>query len=165
MEPPPKRFVLKGEPIRETNAWTHNEWLCRPDLVAADKLLMVRATMPPGHCHPFHFHPHREEIIHVLEGRAEQWVGAEHRILCPGEIAHLPPGVVHATFNPFEETLVFHAILSPAILPEGLQEDEDPHDVSGQDPWTSIRSGMTPCRMMLKPADGANVSGHGKPAI
>jgi len=146
--PATKRFVLSGEPIRETNPWTHNEWLCRPDLVAAEKLLMVRATMPPGHCHPFHRHPHREEIIHVLEGRAEQWVGEDYRILGPGEIAHLPAGVVHATFNPFEETLVFHAILSPAVLPADLECDEDPEDVSGQGPWASLRAGMTPCRML-----------------
>ena len=148
MSDPKKRFVLNGEPIRETNPWTHNEWLCRPDLVAAEKLLMVRATMPPGHCHPFHFHPHREEIIHVLEGRAEQWVGDEYRILGPGEIAHLPAGVIHATFNPFKETLVFHAILSPALLPSPQDRDEDPKDVSAEEPWASIREGMTPCRML-----------------
>jgi hypothetical protein len=40
-----KRFVQAGEPACETNPWTHNEWLCRPDLVPAEKLLMVRATM------------------------------------------------------------------------------------------------------------------------
>jgi quercetin dioxygenase-like cupin family protein len=145
---PKKSFVQNGEQIRETNPWTYNEWLCRPDLVPAEKLLMVRATMPPGHCHPFHRHPHREEIIHVLEGRAEQWVGEEYRILGPGEIAHLPPGIVHATFNPFAETLVFHAILSPAILPPEEASAIDPEDVSHQGPWKSIREGMTPCRTL-----------------
>ncbi len=148
MSEPPKRFIQDGEQIHETNAWTHNEWLCRPDLVAAEKLLMVRATMPPGHCHPFHRHPHREEIIHVVSGRAEQWVGDEYRILGPGEIAHLPAGVVHATFNPFEETLVFHAILSPAKLPDDLAAAADPEDVSDLEPWASMRHGMTPCRML-----------------
>ena len=150
--PDAKRFVGNGEPIRETNPWTHNEWLCRPDLVAAEKLLMVRATMPPGHCHPFHFHPHREEIIHVVSGRAEQWVGGEFRILGPGEIAHLPAGIVHGTFNPFDETLVFHAILSPAKLPPDLEREEDPHDVSSEEPWASIRAGMTPCRLLSEGA-------------
>ena len=143
-----KHFVRKGEPIRETNPWTFNEWLCRPDLVAADKLLMVRATMPPGHCHPFHCHPYREEIIHVVSGRAEQWVGEEYRILGPGEIAHLPVGTVHATFNPFEETLVFLAILSPAVLPVEESAAEDPQDVSGEEPWRSLRVGMVQCRTL-----------------
>jgi len=148
MNPEPKRFVQAGDPIRETNPWTHNEWLVRPDLVAADKLLMVRATMPPGHCHPFHLHPHREEIIHVVEGLAEQWVGDEHRILGPGEVAHLPAGTVHATYNPFGETLVFHAILSPARLDDDAAKAEDPLDVSCEEPWASIRTGMPPCRTL-----------------
>ena len=58
-----RRFVQIADAIHETNPWTNNEWLCRPDIVAADKLLLVRANMDPLHCHPFHFHPHREEII------------------------------------------------------------------------------------------------------
>ncbi|MBV6500739.1 MAG: hypothetical protein CJBNEKGG_03224 [Prosthecobacter sp.] len=27
------------------------------------KLLLVRANMDPMHCHPFHFHPHREPLV------------------------------------------------------------------------------------------------------
>ena len=85
MNPADRRFVQIADALREPNAWTNNEWLCRPDLVAAEKLLLVRANMDPMHCHPFHFHPHREEIIHVVYGRAEQWVGTERRILGPGK--------------------------------------------------------------------------------
>lgn len=80
----PARFIQIDDASRETNPWTHNEWLCRPDLVDAEKLLLVRANMDPMHCHPFHFHPHREEIIYVIYGRAEQWVGTEKRILRAG---------------------------------------------------------------------------------
>lgn len=142
-----KRFVQLEEAARESNAWTNNEWLCRPDLVEADKLLLVRANMAPMHCHPFHIHPHREEIIYVLYGRAEQWVGEERRILKPGEIAHIPAGVVHATYNPYPEPLVFLAILSPAKLPEELEKVEDPQDVSHLAEWANIREreGLTPC--------------------
>ncbi|MGC4016543.1 MAG: cupin domain-containing protein [Luteolibacter sp.] len=148
MDSSPRRFVQNQEAVRETNAWTHNEWLCRPDLVGAEKLLMVRATMPPHHCHPFHVHPHREEIIHVISGRAEQWVGEEYRILGPGEIAHIPPGVPHGTFNPFDETLVFNAILSPAVLPDDLAADEDPREVAAEAPWKSMRDGRPECRVL-----------------
>lgn len=142
----PRRFVQIADAVREPCAWTNNEWLCRPDLVAAEKLLLVRANMAPLHCHPFHFHPHREEIIHVVYGRAEQWVGEEYRILGPGDIAHIPAGVVHATYNPHAEPLVFLAMLSPAKLPDDLAAALDPHDVSTQEPWASLRRGMTPCR-------------------
>ena len=74
VNPSARRFVQIADALRETNPWTNNEWLCRPDLVAAQDLLLVRANMAPGHCHPFHYHPHREEIIYVIYGRAEQWV-------------------------------------------------------------------------------------------
>ena len=89
MSPAERRFVQIADALREPNAWTNNEWLCRPDLVAAEKLLLVRANMDPLHCHPFHYHPHREEIIYVIEGQAEQWVGNEHRLLKAGEMARV----------------------------------------------------------------------------
>lgn len=145
MNPSDRRFVLLADALRESNAWTHNEWLCRPDVVAADKLLLVRAHMPAHHCHPFHRHPHREEIIYVISGRAEQWVGSDHRILHAGEIAHIPPGTVHGTFNPHDEPLVFLALLSPAKLPADLAAVPDPADVSHQEPWASLRQGFPPC--------------------
>lgn len=145
MNPTERRFIQIADAIRETNPWTNNEWLCRSDLVAAEKLLLVRANMDPMHCHPFHYHPHREEIIHVIYGRAEQWVGDAFRILQSGEIAHIPPGVVHGTFNPHAEPLVFLAILSPAKLDDVLASIPDPIDVSTLQPWASIRAGRTPC--------------------
>ncbi|HRE81515.1 MAG TPA: cupin domain-containing protein [Opitutaceae bacterium] len=146
MSPADRRFVQKADALREPNAWTVNEWLCRPDLVAAEKLLLVRANMEPMHCHPFHVHPHREEIIYVVEGRAEQWVGNEFRILQAGEIAHTPAGTVHATYNPHPEPLVFLALLSPAKLPENLAAVEDPQDVSASAPWSTIRQGRPVCQ-------------------
>ena len=142
-----RRFVEIADALRETNPWTNNEWICRPDIVDAEKLLLVRANMAPGHCHPFHYHPHREEIIHIEYGRAEQWVGEEFRILRPGEIAHIPPGTIHATYNPHQEPLVFLAILSPAKLPDEKSADSDPVDVGTQEPWASLRKarGLKAC--------------------
>jgi oxalate decarboxylase/phosphoglucose isomerase-like protein (cupin superfamily) len=61
-------------------------------------------------------------------------------------MAHIPPGVVHATYNPHPEPLVFLAILSPAKLPPGQAEVADPHDVSAQEPWASLRQGRLACR-------------------
>jgi quercetin dioxygenase-like cupin family protein len=144
-DPSTSRFVTLNEALRETNAWTNNEWLCRPELVAADKLLLVRANMDPGRCHPFHYHPHREEIIYVIYGRAEQWVGDHFKILGPGEMAHIPPGVIHATYNPHKEPLVFLAMLSPAKLPDAQADDPDPVDVSSEALWAGKRQGMIPC--------------------
>ncbi|MCE9518051.1 MAG: cupin domain-containing protein [Verrucomicrobia bacterium] len=105
--------------------------------------------MDPLHCHPFHIHPHREEIIYVISGLAEQWVGNECRVLSAGEVAHIPAGMVHATYNPHNEPLVFLAILSPAKLPDDLAVAPDPSDVSTQEPWASLRKGLPECKALV----------------
>ncbi len=147
MDSKDRRFTQIADAFRETNDWTNNEWLCRPDLVDAEKLLLVRANMAPGHCHPFHFHPHREEIIYVVYGRAEQWVGDDYRILGAGEMAHIPAGTIHGTFNPHKEPLVFLAILSPAKLPDEQAAVADPTDVGTTEPWCNLRAqrGLAQC--------------------
>jgi quercetin dioxygenase-like cupin family protein len=129
-----RRFVTAAEKVDFQSPWTLEEWLCRGDIVANEQLLMVRANMEPGRDHPFHTHPTREEVIYVISGKAEQWVGTQKRILGPVDIAFIPMGEPHGTYNPFDEKLVFLAILSPSDAAEpGLV------DVSMDEPWASIR--------------------------
>lgn len=138
-----RRFVTAAEKVDFQSPWTLEEWLCRADVVPNQELLMVRANMEAGYSHPFHTHPTREEIIYVLSGRAEQWIGPEHRILGPGEMLLIPKGEVHGTYNPFRERLVFLAILSPANAVEpGVV------DVSTEEPWVSLRAklGLPVCK-------------------
>lgn len=119
---------------KEKDPWATVEWLSNKELVGADELLMVRATIAAGHAHPFHRHPTREEIIYVLSGQAEQWVADEYRILKAGEMALIPQDAVHGTYNPFAEDVTFLAILSP--LGAG---GPDIVDVSEEEPWTNLR--------------------------
>ena len=133
----PRRFVTGTDVEIEELPWGPHEWLCRPGLVEAEKLMLVRVHMPPGKGHAFHRHPAMEEIIYVLEGNAEQWVGTERRILGPGDIAHIPIDRVHGTYNPHEVTLRFLAILSPAKF-----EGPALVDMSGEEPWCSLRTSL-----------------------
>ena len=71
------RFVSTANCVVEELPWGPHEWLVRPDLTEGRDLLLVRVTMPPGEAHQFHRHPHQEEALYYLEGRAEQWVGEE----------------------------------------------------------------------------------------
>lgn len=130
----PNRFVTTAEMVVEDAPWGPHEWLSRPDITAAEGLMLVRVRMPPGKGHAFHRHPALEEIIYIVSGTAEQWVDRESRLLGPGETAHIPPDVVHGTYNAGEDTLVFLAILSPAKF-----EGPAVVDMSTEEPWASLR--------------------------
>jgi quercetin dioxygenase-like cupin family protein len=135
----PLRFVTASDAVVETSPWGPHDWLCRPGLTEAEGLMLVRVHMPPGKGHAFHTHPAMEEIIYVVSGQAEQWVGRTSRRLGPGEIAHIPMGEVHGTYNAGDDTLVFLAILSPAKF-----EGPALVDVSTEEPWTSLRPSLGP---------------------
>jgi quercetin dioxygenase-like cupin family protein len=129
------RFVTSADAQVEQLPWGPHEWLCRPGLTDARDLLLVRVRMPPGAGHAFHRHPAMEEIIYVTSCDAEQWVGQETRRLGAGDSAHIPKDVVHGTYNAGRDTLVFLAILSPAVF-----EGPALVDVSSELPWSALRS-------------------------
>jgi quercetin dioxygenase-like cupin family protein len=128
------RFVTEAEIAVEEFPTGRHDWLCRPGLTEAEKLVLVRVHMPPGRGHQFHRHPEIEEIIYIVSGTAEQWVGEERRLLRAGQIAHIPADVVHGTYNGGEDTLVFLAILSPAKYDGPFAVD-----VFMEEPWRSLR--------------------------
>lgn len=128
------RFITSQECEVTEAHWGHHDWCCRPEMTGTKNLILVRVTMPPGRGHQFHLHPAREEIIYILEGRGEQWVGRERRILKPGETAFIPRKVVHGIYNSSKAPVTFLAILSPA-------EAKGPFliDCYDDEPWRSLR--------------------------
>jgi quercetin dioxygenase-like cupin family protein len=130
----PRRFITNAEALKEAYKGRSNYWLCRPEVCAARDLQICRAVIPPGEGHSFHTHPELEEAIYVLEGEVEQWVESERQFLKPGEVAHIPRGVAHATFKATNQDAVILAILSPAASSGPFLVD-----VSGEMPWKSLR--------------------------
>lgn len=137
MAPNALRFVTGADAQVEASPWGPHEWLSRPGLTDANELLLVRVRMPQGRAHQFHRHPAMEEIIYVVSGTAEQWVDREKRILRAGDSAHIPRDVVHGTYNAGSDTLVFLAILSPAVY-----EGPALVDVHTDEPWASLKKPM-----------------------
>jgi quercetin dioxygenase-like cupin family protein len=127
-------FITEADAMKEDFKGRTNYWMCRPEITNAKDLQICRAVLPAGEGHNFHHHPELEEAIYVLDGEIEQWVGTEMRILKAGEVAHMPPGVVHATFNHGRNDAVILAILSP-----GSQVGPFMVDVSADEPWLSLR--------------------------
>jgi quercetin dioxygenase-like cupin family protein len=95
----------------------------------------IEATFNPGRAHAFHTHPGQEEVIFVLEGRIEQWIERDKRELGVGDVAVIEAGVVHATFNDGDAPARILAILSPCVGESGYGVV----DVSGDEPWASLR--------------------------
>jgi len=127
-------FITEAEALKEDYKGRTNYWLSRPEVCAAKDLQLCRAVLPAGEGHNFHTHPELEEVIYVLSGEVEQWVEREKRVLKPGEVAHIPRGVVHASFNSGDCDAVILAILSPAAAQGPFLVD-----VSGEEPWKSLR--------------------------
>ena len=135
----PLRFVTARAAQTELAPWGKHWWLSRPGLTDTRQLTLVRVTMKPGTGHRFHYHPHREEIIYIVDGLAEQWVDREKRTLKAGECAFIPEMVVHAIHNVSESPMTFLAILSPAVAPEPFLID-----CYDEEPWRSLRPDRPP---------------------
>lgn len=129
------RFVTSKEAVVEELPWGPHEWLARAGLTESRFLQLVRVSMPAGKAHRFHRHPEMEELVYVVAGRLEQWVGREQRVLGPGELAHVPMNEVHGSYNVFGETAVFLAVLSPAVIQGPVLVD-----VSREEPWRSLKA-------------------------
>jgi quercetin dioxygenase-like cupin family protein len=128
------RLVSQSQAEVEKLPGKTHYWHCKPGMVRDTNLMFVRAQLPPGEAHRFHFHPKMEEILYVLSGSAEQWVETEKRLMEPGDSLYLPAGVVHGTYNTSSEVLDFLAVLSPA-----KSEGPVTVEVSDQEPWKLLR--------------------------
>ncbi len=116
-----------------------NGWINYPDVdKAVPGLFAARAIIRSGMGHNFHRHPEREEIIYVLQGVIEQWIGEEHQLLAAGDATLIPAGLVHASFNVGEDDAILFVVLSSASGDAPLAID-----VSTEAPWNALRQRTT----------------------
>jgi quercetin dioxygenase-like cupin family protein len=92
-------------------------------------------VLAPGKMHDFHRHPDQDELIVVKSGRIVQWLEREHAELGPGDSVYIDKDVVHGSFNEFDETAELQVILAPPAGEGGYELV----DVSGEEPWASLR--------------------------
>ena len=105
-----------------------------PHTVPAKDVILIRATIEAGEGHGFHYHEDREEFLYILEGKIEQWIGEEKKIIGAGDVVYAPPGVVHASYNVGEGEAKLLAIFGNLSADAELAVD-----VSGEEPWASLR--------------------------
>jgi quercetin dioxygenase-like cupin family protein len=129
------RFITTDDIKHDTADWGDTGWISRPELTGSRALCVMDVTISPGGGHAFHRHPDQEEIIWVREGRVEQWLEQEKRELGPGEAVHIPPDIVHASFTVGDAPAKLSVILSPTAGEGGYEVI----DMSGEEPWASLR--------------------------
>ena len=129
------RFITDADIVRDQEDWGVTGWVSRPSFTGSTSMCVMDVHLQPGGGHAFHRHPCMEELIYCLDGRAEQWVGREKRILKAGDVAHVPMNEVHGTYNVFDAPVTFLAVLSPAKF-----DGPALIDVSQEEPWKSLRT-------------------------
>ena len=129
------KFITLTDRESDVLDWGTMGWLSRPATTGAKDLVVIEVTLDPTFGHNFHKHPDQEEVIYVVEGEIEQWLGTEMRILSAGDSAFIPADAVHASFNVSDRPAKVIAILGPSVGEEGYQLIE----VHEQAPWNTLR--------------------------
>ncbi len=128
-------FVEQKSLRRDPLDWGSIAEVSGPISNAAQQIVTLDVELNPGGGHNFHKHPRQEEVIYVLQGKIEQWVGKQMSILGPGDAAFIPADCVHASFNIGEVDAKVLAILGPAVGESGYEVEE----MADQAPWRDLR--------------------------
>jgi quercetin dioxygenase-like cupin family protein len=130
-------FVTQDDVRQEQFDWGTIGWRCTPGNTGAKQLVVMDVTLEPGQGHDFHKHPGQEEMIIVKAGRVTQYLERESSGLGPGDSVYIDADVVHASFNEGDETAHLQVVIGPCI---GDGAGYGLVDVSGEEPWASLRS-------------------------
>lgn len=130
------KFVKKRDVEEEQFDWGVIGWRCIP-ATGAKQVVVMDVKLEPGEGHDFHRHPGQEEMIIVKRGRITQYLERESTELGPEDSVFIEADVVHASFNEGDETADLQVIIAPSL---GEGSGYGLVDVSGEEPWASVRS-------------------------
>lgn len=129
------RFVRQAEIEQEQFDWGVVGWRCVP-ATGARQIVVMDVTLDPGGGHDFHRHPGQEEMIIVKRGRITQYLERESTQLGVDDSVFIDADVVHASFNESDEPALLQVIIAPSL---GEGTGYGLVDVSGEEPWASLR--------------------------
>jgi quercetin dioxygenase-like cupin family protein len=89
---------------------------------ADGRFAVFEQTTPAGWGPPTHVHANEDEIVYVLDGTYEVWLGDERRTISTGGCAILPRGIPHGFRNAGDTSGRFVCILTPGGLEEYFLE-------------------------------------------
>ena len=99
-------------------SWVTAKTLAGPGLSGGEAMSAVSLFFDPGKGHARHNHPDSEQIIFLIAGEAEMMIEftegqPEKRLMRAGDLAHIPRGAFHSTFNVGWEPVRILAVYSP----------------------------------------------------
>ena len=130
------KFVKQGDIEHEQYDWGDVGWRLFPK-TGAEQLVVMDVTLEPGGGHDFHKHPGQEEMIIVKRGQITQYLERESTTLDVDDSVFIDADMVHASFNESDEPALLQVIIAPSLR-EGTGYGLV--DVSGEEPWASLRS-------------------------
>ena len=130
------RFIKQAAIEQEQFDWGVVGWRCVP-AAGAKQIVVMDVTLDPGGGHDFHRHPGQEEMIIVKRGRITQYLERESTQLGVDDSVFIDADVVHASFNESDEPALLQVIIAPSL---GDGTGYGLVDVSGEEPWASVRS-------------------------
>ena len=127
-------FVKQPDVRQEQFDWGVIGWRLVPDK-GSKHLVIMDVTLEPGGGHNFHRHPGQEEMIIVKQGAVTQYLELDSTTLNPGDSVYIDEGVIHASYNDGGETAYLQVVIGPSLGEGGYGLE----DVSGDEPWASVR--------------------------
>src|SRR3954452_3283906 len=94
-------------------------------LTGATQLCLFEQAVAPGAGAPTHTHE-VEEVLSVLEGEAEAWLGESRHPMAAGQSLIVPPGVAHGFRNTGGGVLRFRALLASPVFEARFQGVAEP---------------------------------------
>lgn len=95
-------------------AWGSITWIASGALGNSNEMTFGKVVINSGCSNPKHWHPNSEEVLHLLAGELEHYVGDQAYRLHPGDTIIIPRGVRHyATARGDEDAVMLVAYPTP----------------------------------------------------
>jgi mannose-6-phosphate isomerase-like protein (cupin superfamily) len=115
--------------VTDLNRQPREEWrqgvltrMCSSAANGAGQLCIFEQWCDVGHGAPTHLHA-VEEVLHVLDGQAEVWIGDTRATLASGQLVIVPAGRKHGFSNTGASTLHIRSTLASPVF-EAAYDDK-----------------------------------------
>ena len=93
------RTAVEAGAGRVTEDWGSLNWLASKAIGNAEGVTVGRVIIVPGQSNPRHSHSTCEEVLYLLSGKLEHWIGDTSVVLEAGDTLTVPAHVSHYAVN------------------------------------------------------------------